>query len=164
MTELIISPIVKVQIQLIARDDAFKNINNAPNRLSSNPFQKLKSTDYKNVKKKAKNVLKNKIDLEYFMSNLYNRGDTNISGLTLINTPIFSEKSKGVFLYDLTVCYSLKSAITFKELKKEVDEIFLHSRISGDVAYKLKVFKLEKTPQYVSFEVEKKKGRFLNFL
>ena len=103
MTELIISPIVKVQIQLIARDDAFKNINNAPNRLSSNPFQKLKSTDYNNVKKKAKNVLKNKIDLEYFMSNLYNRGDTNISGLTIINVPIFSEKSKGVFLYDLTV-------------------------------------------------------------
>ena len=73
-----------------------------------------------------------------------------INGATILEKPIFKNKSKGDFKFYFKVCYSLKQEVSFNKLKKEIEDIAIHWRWAGDVAYKLTKFKLIKSPQLKS--------------
>lgn len=48
---------------------------------------------------------------------------------------------KGDFTWEFDVCYALTGPVKFLELREEIDGIFEHWKWSGDVTYRLKMFK-----------------------
>lgn len=146
----VIAPLVEVELQLIGRDDVIKGDTGIPNRDKPGkaPFKNLSKDDYKRVQRIAKKTLNIKQEKDDLLLHLYYRGDnTTITGITLLNKPVFKETIKGDFKYSFKVFYSLKESIKFNQLRKQVDEISDHWRQSGDVAYRVTKFKFINTPQ-----------------
>ena len=152
MTHQLICPIVEVELQLIGRDDVIKDKNSIPNRNQpgKQPFKNLPENDYKRVLNKAKNTLSNREDKETLLYYLYLIDSNIVNGATLIEEPVYKNESKGDFIYNFKVCYSLKEKTTFNMLKKEIKKIEKHWKWSGDVTYKLTKFQLIKSPQLIS--------------
>lgn len=152
MSDKLICPIVEVELQLIARDDLIIDKIGIPNRNKPGnvPFKNLSSKDYQKVFNKAKSTLNNKDEKNQLMSYFYVIVSNIINGATILEKPVFINKSKGDFKFNFKVCYSLKQEVSFNKLKKEIEEIGIHWKWAGDVAYKLTKFKLIKSPQLKS--------------
>ena len=154
MKDKVIAPLVEVELQLISRDDAIKGDTGIPNRNKPGkaPFKNLSKDDYKRVQRIAKKTLNIKQEKNSLILYLYFRADdTTITGITLLDKPVFKETIKGNFIYSFKVFYSLKESIKFNQLRKQVDEIADHWRWSGDVAYRVTKFKFINTPQLTQF-------------
>ena len=154
MSDKLICPIIELELQLIARDDLIIDKIGIPdrNKPGNSPFKNLSSKDYQKVFNKAKSTLNNKEEKNRLMDYFYVIVSNIINGATIIEKPVFKNKSKGDFTlkFNFKVCYSLKEQVTFKKLKKEIEEIGIHWKWTGDVAYKLTKFKLIKSPQLKS--------------
>lgn len=152
MSDKLICPIIQLELQLIARDDLITDKIGIPNRNKpgNSPFKNLSSKDYQKVFNKAKSTLNNKYEKDSLMMYFYVIVSNIINGVTILEKPIFKNKSKGDFKFQFKVCYSLKEEVSFNKLKKEIEKIETHWRWAGDVAYKLTKFKLIKSPQLKS--------------
>lgn len=143
---LVISPVVKIRTQLIAADHLIKG-NGKPNRdrPGAIPFAKLGNADYKRLLDFSKEAVEGSMDYLYYTG--CNMEGGCIAGMTLLNRPKSVGSKKGDFTWEFDVCYALTGPVAFSELRKEVDGIFKHWKWSGDVTYRLKLFKQH---QYVA--------------
>lgn len=142
----LICPIVNIKLELTSTDDNISNETLLSNRnsKSSAPFSKLGSSDYNKIKKTSKKLSKDGNIYEWLY---YGEGGC-INGMTVIEPIKLRAPKKGSFIYSCKVCYSLNKLTNFKELKKEIEEIFEHWKWSGETSYRLLEFKLIETEQF----------------
>jgi hypothetical protein len=135
---LVIAPVVKVQMQLIAADHLIKGPGKPNrNRPGAAPFARVSDTDLKRLtSESAKGIAE-----EYLFYTGCQMDGGCIVGMTLLTRPVQIGTARGDFTWEFDVCYSLSGPVTFAALRKEVEGIFEHWKWSGDVTYRLKMFK-----------------------
>lgn len=137
---LVIAPVVRVRVQLLAADHLIQG-NGVPNRNrpTSAPFSKVGEADYNRLLGFADEAMWGCMDYLFYTG--CNMKGGCISGMTLLNRPRQIGKKRGDFTWEFDVCYALTGPVSFSELKNEVLGIFKHWKWSGDVTYRLKMFK-----------------------
>ena len=138
---LVIAPIVKVHVQLIAADHLIQGTGKPNrNRPGAAPFCKLGKEDYKRVIEYSHSNEAVEKAIQYIYYTGCNMDGGCISGITLLNEPKMIGKAKGDFTWEFDVCYALTGPVAFTDLRREVEGIFRHWKWAGDVTYRLKMF------------------------